>query len=174
LDKGVTILRCDGVEGRFNGNVDQIALFDRDGVLNIDHGYVSKVEDFEWVIGAREILDQCRSLGMGIAVITNQSGIGRGYYSEVAFVDLMKSVLPAGMVDLVVYCPHAPEADCPGRKPGGRMLEMALRYFEVDGSAAFFVGDKASDLGAADAAGIRGIRFEGGDLRDLFKDLEIS
>ncbi|ARU41555.1 hypothetical protein CCB80_10560 [Armatimonadetes bacterium Uphvl-Ar1] len=131
LDKGVTILRCDGVEGRFDGHVHQVALFDRDGVLNIDHGYVSKVEDFEWVEGAREILDQCRSLGMGIGVITNQSGIGRGYYSELAYVDLMEAVLPVGLVDLVVYCPHAPEADCPGRKPGGRMLEMALRFLKL-------------------------------------------
>lgn len=170
----MTILRCDEVEGRFEGRVDRVALFDRDGVLNIDHGYVSKVEDFEWVDGARDVLGQCRSHGMGVGVITNQSGIGRGYYSELAFVDLMESVLPSGLVDLVVYCPHAPEADCPGRKPGGRMLEMALRFFEVDGTAAFFVGDKESDLGAADAAGVRGIRFLGGDLRDLFKDLEIS
>ncbi len=170
----MTILRCDRVEGRFEGMVDRVALFDRDGVLNVDHGYVSKVEDFEWVEGACEVLDLCRSRGMGVGVITNQSGIGRGYYSEGAFIDLMESVLPAGMVDLVVYCPHAPEADCTGRKPGGRMLEMALRFFAVDGSAAFFVGDKASDLGAADAAGVRGIRFQGGDLRDLSKDLGIS
>lgn len=168
------IIRCDQEIGSFDRKVGRVALFDRDGVLNVDHGYVSSVDHFEWVDGARAIMERCRELGMGIGVITNQSGIGRGYYSESDFKKLMETVLDPRIVDLVVYCPHAPEAACPGRKPGARMLEMALGFFGVAGTEAFFIGDKETDLLAADAAGVNGYSFQGGNLGDLSKDLGIS
>lgn len=161
-----------GVERGLN-QYDRVGLFDRDGVLNIDHGYIFEQSKFEWVDGAKEVLERCRELGMGIGVITNQSGIGRGYYSEEAFLNLMEWVGGEVGVDLVVYCPHAPEADCPGRKPGVRMVEMALEYFGVGGDQAFFVGDKETDIEAGEGAGVKTVRFLGGDLRDAVKDLGV-
>jgi D-glycero-D-manno-heptose 1,7-bisphosphate phosphatase len=168
------VLRCDEESSQGSGGHTKLGLFDRDGVLNVDHGYIFEKENFEWVLGAKEALTRCRDLGYGIGVITNQSGIGRGYYSESAFLDLMEWVGNEVGVDLVVYCPHAPEAHCPGRKPGVRMLEMALEYFGVSGEQAFFIGDKATDLEAGLAAGVQTVRYSGGDMRDVVRDLGIS
>ncbi|MFM9873927.1 MAG: D-glycero-alpha-D-manno-heptose-1,7-bisphosphate 7-phosphatase [Fimbriimonadaceae bacterium] len=174
MSQFVQIVRCDHQIKRGNQSFDRVGLFDRDGVLNVDHGYVFEKDRFEWVEGSKDVLLHCRERGYGVGVVTNQSGIGRGYYSERAFLDLMEWVAGEVGIDLVVYCPHAPEADCPGRKPGVRMVQMALDYFGVSGDQAFLIGDKATDLEAASAAGVRAKRFVGGDLREAFKDLGIS
>ncbi len=174
LSQSMRIVRCDQAVEEAVFLAEKVGLFDRDGVLNIDHGYVFKQEKFEWVEGAKEVLIRCREVGYGIGIITNQSGIGRGYYSEAAFLNLMEWVSLEVDVDLVVYCPHAPEADCPGRKPGVRMVEMALQYFGAAGDQAFLVGDKETDIEAASKAGVKAHRFLGGDLREVVKDLGIS
>lgn len=167
------VLRCDEIGVRGDLDFERVGLFDRDGVLNVDHGYVFERDQFEWVAGANEVLGRCYDLGIGLGVITNQSGIGRGYYSEQAFLDLMHWVGSIVPIDLVIYCPHAPEAHCPGRKPGVRMVQMALNYFGVEGSSAFLIGDKETDIVAANRAGVISARFEGGDLREAVKGLGI-
>ncbi|MBL8066868.1 MAG: HAD-IIIA family hydrolase [Armatimonadetes bacterium] len=160
----LVVERCDrtGVEPR--GKWDRVIFFDRDGVLNIDHGYVSSRDRFEWVAGALEAISNLDSMGIGVGIITNQSGIGRGYYRESEFLELMEWVCHQAPIRYVAYCPHAPEAECPGRKPGPLMVQKALTWFGCPPDHAVLVGDKESDMEAARNAGIRGAQFTGGDL----------
>jgi D-glycero-D-manno-heptose 1,7-bisphosphate phosphatase len=138
------------------------AFLDRDGVVNVDKGYVCTVEGFEWVPGVFEAIDRLRDSGFRIVVATNQSGIGRGLYSEQQFLELTAWMDSRIAVDAVVYCPHAPEDDCPARKPGTGMLEAVDMCLGVDKERSFLVGDKASDIEAARAFGIEGRMLETG------------
>lgn len=151
-------------------------FLDRDGVLNIDRGYVSRVEDFEWVEGARETVKYFNDLGHLVFVVTNQSGIGRGYYDEGAvhalhaFIEEELRVVGAALDDWR-YCPFHPEATIdryreahPWRKPEPGMLLDLMAHWPVDPARSFLIGDKLSDMAAAKAAGIAGHLFPGGDL----------
>ena len=155
------------------------ALFlDRDGVLNEDHGYVSRWEDFRWIPGARETVAAFNRAGWLVIVVTNQSGVGRGYYSEADMHALharMQADLAeaGGRIDAVYYAPQHPEApvaayrhpDPPLRKPNPGMILQALQDWPIDREASLLIGDKPSDLEAALRAGIRGVLFQGGDLK---------
>lgn len=159
------------------------ALFlDRDGVLNIDHGYVSRWKDFAWVDGAREVVAAFNRAGWWVFVVTNQSGIGRGYYTEDDMHALharMGEDLAAdgARIDAFYWCPHHPEAkeeryrhpDPPDRKPNPGMLLRAMAEWPVDRAASLMIGDKAGDMQAAAAAGVQGLLFEGGNLRVFLK-----
>lgn len=142
------------------------AFLDRDGVINLDHGYTIRVEDFEFVPGT---LDACRALvkaGYALVVVTNQSGIGRGMYSEQDFHALtqwMRTQFEAAQAPLagVYFCPHHPleaqdeyRCECACRKPAPGMLLEAARELNLDLSRSVLFGDRASDLQAARAAGI--------------------
>ncbi|ODT89191.1 MAG: D,D-heptose 1,7-bisphosphate phosphatase [Phenylobacterium sp. SCN 70-31] len=155
------------------------ALFlDRDGVLNEDRGYVHRWEDFTWVSGARETVAAFNRAGWLVIVVTNQSGVGRGYYTEDAVHALharMQDDLKAegGRIDAFYHAPQHPEAadpayrhpDPPLRKPNPGMILQALQDWPIDREASMLIGDKPSDLEAALRAGIRGVLFEGGDLK---------
>lgn len=143
------------------------ALFlDRDGVINVDHAYVSKKEDFEFIDGIFDVCREAQRLGYLIFVITNQAGIARGYYSEQDFHDLtvwMKGVfLSEGCsLDAVYYSPFHPEhgigmykKDSACRKPNPGMIIQATLEFEVDLGRSVLVGDKATDIEAGVAAGV--------------------
>jgi len=154
------------------------ALFlDRDGVLNEDQGYVHRWEDFRWISGARETVAAFNRAGWLVIVVTNQSGVGRGYYTEAemhALHDRMTADLAqAGAhIDAFYFCPHHPEApeeayrhpDPPDRKPNPGMILRALEDWPIDRERSLLVGDKASDMEAARRAGVRALRFRGGDL----------
>lgn len=158
---------CSGsglVDARFVPDGVRAVFFDRDGVLNIDRGYVSRIEDFEWVDGAREAVSAVRRAGWLAVIVTNQSGIGRGFYSEEDFLVLTSWMLGDIDVDGVYYCPHHPDEECVGRKPRTGMIAAAQRDFKMDLSRSVLVGDKETDMEAAKAAGMRGLRFLGGDL----------
>ncbi len=143
------------------------ALFlDRDGIINIDHGYVHKIEDFEFVDG---IFDLCRlavAKGYQIFVITNQAGIARGFYDKTTFEKLSQWMVNAfaeqGItIAKVYYCPHHPSKgvnefvkSCDCRKPAPGMILKAEEEFSVDLPNSVFVGDKVSDMQAAINAGI--------------------
>jgi len=157
------------------------ALFlDRDGVLNEDRGYVSRWEDFRWIAGARQAVADFNRAGWLVIVVTNQSGVGRGYYTEEAMHALharMAQDLAAvgGHIDAFYHAPQHPEApldayrhpDPPDRKPNPGMILRALSEWPIDKAASVLVGDKPSDLEAALRAGIRGVLFEGGDLAEF-------
>lgn len=170
-----------------SSNLPRPALFlDRDGVLNEDPGYVHRWEDFRWIPGAREAVAAFNRAGWWVFVVTNQSGVGRGYYAEddvVALHAKMAEELEAAgaHIDAFYYCPHHPEAaveayrhpDPPDRKPNPGMILRALREHPVDVVRSLMVGDKQADMEAARRAGVRGRLFEGGDLMEfLAKELE--
>ncbi len=149
----------------------QKAVFlDRDGVINIDKKYVYKIEDFEFCRGVFEALHHFQSLGYKLIIVTNQSGIGRGYYSEEEFQKLTQWMREALLhvninIDAVYYCPHAPEENCACRKPKSGMLEEAIRTFNIDVKDSWMIGDKRSDIEAAYSVGIENTIFLG-EARD--------
>jgi D-glycero-D-manno-heptose 1,7-bisphosphate phosphatase len=138
------------------------ALFlDRDGVINIDHGYVSRVEDFRFVPGILDFILQAQRKGYLPIVVTNQSGIGRGYYTREDFERLTEHMLQKmqehGIAidrSRVFHCPHAPEVGCECRKPMPGMFLEAKERFGIDMGNSLMIGDKPSDIEAANAAGV--------------------
>lgn len=157
-------------------------FLDRDGVLNVDHGYVHSPEGFAWVEGAPEAVKWINDQGMLAIVITNQSGIGRGYYTEADFLAFMEwmgqELLPFGAhFDDVFYCPHHLDAKlpefrraCPCRKPEPGMVLKAAERWGLDLAGSVFIGDKQSDLDAGRAAGVpEGHLFSGGNLLEFVR-----
>ncbi len=153
------------------------ALFlDRDGVLNVDRNYVYRSEDFEWIEGAIETIKAFNARGWWVFVVTNQSGIARGYYTEEQMEALhvwLHAELTAhgAKVDRIYHCPYHEAGtveryrkDSYDRKPRPGMLIRAMTDFPVIKEQSFLIGDKQADLDAAQAAGIRGVLFTGGDL----------
>jgi D-glycero-D-manno-heptose 1,7-bisphosphate phosphatase len=142
------------------------ALFlDRDGVINVDHGYVYQRESFEFVTGIFELCKHAKTLGYLIFVVTNQAGIGRGYYSEQEFLSLTEwmcdvFVEQGAPIDGVYFCPYHPDGvgvykmDSPFRKPAPGMILQAASDFDVDLNGSILVGDKDSDIQAGIAAGV--------------------
>ena len=149
-----------------------VAFLDRDGVLNVDHGYVHRPERLEWVAGAPEAVRLLNEAGIPVIVITNQSGVARGYFGETdvqQFHAHVQEQLRArgAHVDAFYYCPHHPQGTvaefaiaCDCRKPKPGMLERAARDFAVDRGRSFLIGDKDDDVAAAAAFGVRGIKFD--------------
>jgi D-glycero-D-manno-heptose 1,7-bisphosphate phosphatase len=142
------------------------AFIDRDGVLNEERAFIHRIEDFTFLPGAVEALRLLKGEGYRLVVITNQSGIARGLYSEADYLALTEHIraqLAAGDVplDAVEYCPHLPDApvaryrlDCDCRKPKPGMLRRAIQALDIEPAASFLVGDRLSDLEAGRAAGI--------------------
>ncbi len=166
------------------GRLSRRALFlDRDGVLNHDLGYVGTRERFRWMTGAAAAVRAASDAGWHVFVVTNQSGIARGFYDADAVAALhawMADELrrAGGTIDDVRYCPHHPAAPLPAwrricacRKPGAGMLLDLLRAWQLDPAACVMVGDQATDLEAAAAAGMPGVHFAGGDLAAAVRPL---
>lgn len=136
------------------------AIFlDRDGVINVDKAYVSKIEDFEFCEGVFEALIHFQTLGYLLIIVTNQSGIGRGYYSEEDFQKLtawmQKELLHVKIkIDAIYHCPHAPILNCSCRKPKSGMLLQAIEDFNIDVKSSWMIGDKQTDIEAALGAGV--------------------
>ena len=157
------------------------ALFlDRDGVLNEDRGYVSRWEVFRWIAGAKQAVAAFNRAGWLVIVVTNQSGVGRGFYTEDAMhilhARMAEDLIEAGgHIDAFYHAPQHPDApldayrhpDPPDRKPNPGMILRALAEWPIDKAASVLVGDKPSDLEAALRAGVRGVLFEGGDLAEF-------
>ena len=153
------------------------ALFlDRDGIINVDHAYVFRRENFEFLDGIFELCRHASSLGYRIFVITNQAGIGRGYYTEQDFHELTEWMCGAFQsegvtIDKVYFCPfHAEHGigkykiDSPFRKPGPGMILQAASEFNVDLPGSVLLGDRESDVQAGIAAGVgRNLLFCAGE-----------
>jgi len=160
------------------------AFFDRDGVFNVDHGYTHRVEGIEWIPGGPEAVKRLNDLGYLVIIVTNQSGIGRGYYDEAAMHavhDALRAHLAeaGGHIDAIYFAPQHEDAaleeyrhpDPPDRKPNPGMLLRAMRDFAIDRERSFLIGDKPSDLEAARRAGVTGYLFEGGDLDEAVRGI---
>jgi D-glycero-D-manno-heptose 1,7-bisphosphate phosphatase len=138
----------------------QKALFlDRDGIINIDHGYVSKIEDFEFNEGIFDFLQLFIKEGYILFIVTNQSGIGRGYYTLEDFNILTKWMLlelqkKAITIASVQACIHSPEALCSCRKPATGMVDNILKKYDIDLKNSWMIGDKQSDIDLAHNASI--------------------
>lgn len=136
-------------------------FFDRDGVVNKDFGYVYKSEEFTFLENIFELLKFCHEKGFLILLVTNQSGIGRGYYTLEDFKELTKYMQDRLKQHLgfgfegIYYCPHDPQEDCLCRKPKPGMIEEARKDFNLNLKECFIIGDKISDMLAGNSAGIK-------------------
>jgi len=152
----------------------RVVFLDRDGVINEDNGYVYKIEDFIFKDGVFDSLKRLQDLGYKLIVVTNQSGIGRGYYSEEEFLKLtsfMKDEFKKNgiKIDKVYYCPHKPEDNCECRKPKNKMFKDAIKEFDIDPKLSWMIGDKPSDIEAAKRSGIENTVFIGKDKEGIAK-----
>lgn len=141
-------------------------FLDRDGVINTEVNYLHRVEDFAFVPGTVDALRRLQQAGWALVVVTNQSGIARGYYTEADYqaltAHLRAELAVAGVsLDAVLHCPHLPDAqvpayrlDCDCRKPAPGMILRAVAELGIDPAASVLVGDKRSDLEAGRAAGV--------------------
>lgn len=141
-------------------------FLDRDGVINVDKGYVHTIEDFEFFPGAIEGLQKLSSTDYKIIIVTGQSGIGRGYYSMDDFwklTDYMLSELEKHdvRIDAIYYCPHAPDDQCACRKPNTYMIEQAQKKFDIDVTKSYMIGDKTADVKMGEQAGCKTVLIKG-------------
>lgn len=147
----------------------KVIFLDRDGTINVEKSYLYKWEDFEFEKNAIEGLKELKNLGYEFIVVTNQSGIGRGYYTEedlVALNNQMTEKLKEFGIEILecFYCPHHPEkgigkykVDCNCRKPNPGMLLEGIKKYDVDIENSFMIGDKKGDLEAGKKAGLKSI-----------------
>jgi D-glycero-D-manno-heptose 1,7-bisphosphate phosphatase len=160
------------------------ALFlDRDGVINVDRGYVGSRDCFEWMPGARDAISTATDAGWHVFVITNQSGVARGLYDEAAVTALHGWMTDevrraGGTIDDIRYCPFHPDGVVAAyrkvsdwRKPAPGMLLDLIRAWELDRERCVLVGDQDSDMAAAEAAGTRALRFSGGNLLEFIRPI---
>ena len=148
-----------------SGGLRPAAFLDRDGVINEDRGYVHRAEDFRLLPGVVEAL-QLLGREHALVVVTNQSGIARGYYTEAqhhALSEHLRTLLrPHGVaIEAIYHCPHHPEAalaqwrlDCDCRKPAPGMILRAAAELGLDLRASLLAGDRAGDVAAGRAAGV--------------------
>lgn len=138
-------------------------FIDRDGVINVDHGYVHTTDDFEYVEGIFAACKKLKEMGYLLVLVTNQSGIARGMFTEDEFLSLTEwmdwNFVDNGVeFDGIYYCPHHPEGqgdyrqECDCRKPKPGMLISARDYLKIDMAQSVMIGDKADDMTAAKAA----------------------
>lgn len=140
--------------------MNKAVFIDRDGVINVEKDYVYKIEDFEFIEGVFESCRYLQELGYKLIVITNQSGIGRGYYTQSDFEKLtawMIEEFAKNRISIthVYHCPHAPKEECSCRKPKTGMIDMAVKEFDIDVSRSYLIGDKVSDIECAKNANIK-------------------
>ena len=137
----------------------KILFLDRDGVVNIDKHFVSKIEDIVFVEGIFQLCKYFEEHDYQIIIATNQSGIARGLFSEQEFQAIMFFILEEfrrhGIVVLACFhCPHGPEDNCTCRKPMPGLFTQALRQFNTEAENCISIGDRERDIEAALAAGI--------------------
>lgn len=141
-------------------------FLDRDGVINIDTGYVYKIEDFIFENSIFDALNFIQENGFDIFIITNQSGISRGFFTESDFLKLTNWMLAEfdknGIkIKAVEFCPHLPNDNCSCRKPNTGLVEKLISKFNIDLNNSWIVGDKYSDIELAVNANIPNAIFIG-------------
>ncbi|MDF2550641.1 MAG: D-glycero-beta-D-manno-heptose,7-bisphosphate 7-phosphatase [Chlamydiales bacterium] len=154
----------------------KVIFLDRDGTINVDppQGYAHRIADFAFEEGAREGLKLLQSMGFSLTIVTGQSGIGRGFYTEDDFANFQRHLLAelaldGIQIDHTYFCPHHPtqalppyRVDCRCRKPGIALIERAIHDYQLDGievdlAASFVIGDKTDDGMMGNRAGCRSL-----------------
>ncbi|MDU4961123.1 MAG: D-glycero-beta-D-manno-heptose 1,7-bisphosphate 7-phosphatase [Sporomusaceae bacterium] len=143
-------------------------FLDRDGTINVERNYLYKISEFEFEYQAISAISLLNQAGYKVIVITNQAGIGRGYYHE-SDVEQLHSWMNQELqkygahIDGFYYCPHHPDGigvyqkRCACRKPGIALIEQAVNDFNIDIETSFFIGDRETDMVAGEKAGLRSI-----------------
>lgn len=154
-------------------------LLDRDGTLNVERNYLSDPDQLELFPGVIEGLKRLRELGYGLVVVTNQSGVGRGYFTLEAVAKVherLTALLAEGgaSVDAIYICPHAPDETCDCRKPLPGMARQAQAEFGFDPKQAIVIGDKKADIDLGRAIGATTILVRTGWGQDAEKAGDIS
>lgn len=158
-------------------------FFDRDGVLNVDKGYVYRPEDFEWIAGAQKAIRLVQDAGYYSFVVTNQSGVARGYYGEDdvhrlhQWMNAELNHLGTG-ITAFYHCPFHAEGSVekyvvpnhPDRKPNPGMILRAIADWNLDPKLCVLIGDKESDIEAASRAQVEGLLFDSSDLEAFISD----
>lgn len=144
-------------------------FLDRDGVLTEENGYIDSVENLRLFPYAAECIRQIHNKGYYAIVITNQSGVARGLFTEEKLQEMNGYLMEQTNVDAIFYCPHHPDGivekyrkECCCRKPGTGMFAMACGEYAINMQRSYMVGDRAGDILAGQQAGVRTILVESG------------
>ena len=154
-------------------------FFDRDGVINVNKHYVFRIQDFNFVPGIFSIMETFQNDFL-LFIVTNQSGVARGYFSESKVQDLHRWMLQKFQdkninIEKVFYCPHHPDftQDCDCRKPKPGMIMDAAKQYSLDLGNSIMIGDNDTDILAAEGAGVgKTIKVESNDLSNVFTFIE--
>jgi D-glycero-D-manno-heptose 1,7-bisphosphate phosphatase len=156
----------------------RLVLVDRDGVINRDSDeYIKSVAEWEPLPGSLEAIADLTRAGFQVVVITNQSGVGRGLFSEQTLAEIhaemrARAAAAGGKIAAIFYCPHQPGDGCHCRKPKPRLLQQAAAKFGVSLTGVAFIGDKPSDVEAATNAGARPILVGQRSAKDVADTVE--
>ncbi|MCL2260340.1 MAG: D-glycero-beta-D-manno-heptose 1,7-bisphosphate 7-phosphatase [Fibromonadales bacterium] len=142
--------------------MNKAVFLDRDGTINVDKHYVYKIEDFEFINGVPQAIKSLNKNGYKVIVISNQSGIARGFYT-IADVEKLHKYMDSELakinakIDAYYICPHHPDfsGECECRKPKTGLIKQAIKNFDIDISQSYLVGDKEIDMECGNNAGIK-------------------
>ncbi|MDI2112530.1 D-glycero-alpha-D-manno-heptose-1,7-bisphosphate 7-phosphatase [Commensalibacter nepenthis] len=158
-------------------------FLDRDGVINVDTGYPHRQADLQLIDGAGDAIARMNRLGFLVIVVTNQSGVARGYFTEQDVHQFHQYIAQAlssyhAHIDAFYQCPYHPDGvieayrqDHSDRKPKPGMIERACQEWPIDRNRSFLIGDRQTDLEAAQNANIQGYLFDGGNLDEFVQKI---